>query len=386
MSTDRHDLDVVILGGGIAGLWLLRLLRARGYAATVIDPHPLGTGQTIAAQGIIHSGLKYGFDGVARPQTEVLARMPEVWRNAFAGRGEVSLRRVDINQAHTLLLATGEFRGAIVARTAAHLMRSVSSPVPEPEWPKGVTESGFNGAVFKVGEPVIATKPVLQSLAREAAYQGEAKFEVEEADRVELTIRSLHGVTELTAGALVHAAGIGNEKGHALATQRRPLRMIMVRGPWFPVFGHWVVPAPKPRLTITSHFDATVMEWVWYIGGDVAEKSVGMDEPAAIEFARAELTELFPFLPWKAYEWAIHDVTRAEAAGSPAMMALHTAGRTATIWPGKLALAPALAEQTLAWIEGLGITPRGAGVPLPLPAAAVAKYPWETCATWRVLA
>ncbi len=55
--------DIVILGGGIAGLWLLHRLRAAGYAAVLLEKSTLGDGQTIVSQGMIHGGMKYALAG-----------------------------------------------------------------------------------------------------------------------------------------------------------------------------------------------------------------------------------------------------------------------------------------------------------------------------------
>jgi len=55
--------DVAIIGGGIAGLWLLARLRQRGYGVLLIESERLGTGQTISSQGIIHGGTKYALRG-----------------------------------------------------------------------------------------------------------------------------------------------------------------------------------------------------------------------------------------------------------------------------------------------------------------------------------
>ena len=90
------ELDVAVFGGGVAGLWLLNRLRALGFDAALFEKHALGHGQTIASQGIIHSGVKYAFDGVNRPQTEALSSMPKIWMNCIAGRGEVDLDRKSV--------------------------------------------------------------------------------------------------------------------------------------------------------------------------------------------------------------------------------------------------------------------------------------------------
>src|SRR5215475_1202954 len=59
MGGDVVDIDVMIVGGGIAGLWTLAELVRHGHDAHLIEAQRLGEGQTIGAQGIIHGGLKY---------------------------------------------------------------------------------------------------------------------------------------------------------------------------------------------------------------------------------------------------------------------------------------------------------------------------------------
>ncbi len=50
------ETDVAIIGGGIAGLWLLNRLRQLGFATILLESGTLGGGQTNKAQGIIHVG------------------------------------------------------------------------------------------------------------------------------------------------------------------------------------------------------------------------------------------------------------------------------------------------------------------------------------------
>ena len=56
------QVDVLIFGGGAAGLWLLDELARRGDRVLLLEAvRPAG--QTIASQGIIHGGLKYTLQG-----------------------------------------------------------------------------------------------------------------------------------------------------------------------------------------------------------------------------------------------------------------------------------------------------------------------------------
>src|SRR5438105_1328638 len=55
--------DVLVFGGGIQGLWLLRDLRASGYRTLLLDPKPLGGAQTLHSHGFLHAGHAYPHEG-----------------------------------------------------------------------------------------------------------------------------------------------------------------------------------------------------------------------------------------------------------------------------------------------------------------------------------
>ena len=178
------------------------------------------------------------------------------------------------------------------------------------------------------------------------------------------------------------AEQLGREK--AKVAQRRPLRMFLARGLPHKLFAHCLVPEPKPRVTVTTH--ELHGENVWYIGGNIAEKAVGMSDAGALRWAHSEMTDLFPWLDWKKVQWAIHDVDRAEPLANkllPTGPTLTTVGNAALAWPTKLALAPALTLQALRWLEQQGVTPSHRTAALPLPAAETARYPWEEVRDWR---
>ena len=86
-----YDYDVIVLGGGIAGLWIGNRLRQAGYNLIVIEKEKLGAGQTLAAQGMIHGGQKYVLQGIVTPHATAAARMPQRWQACFMGEGDVDL-------------------------------------------------------------------------------------------------------------------------------------------------------------------------------------------------------------------------------------------------------------------------------------------------------
>ena len=95
--------DIAIIGGGIAGLWLNAQLRQQGFNTLLIEHNTLGGGQSVKSQGIIHGGAKYALHGALTGSSEAIADMPERWRKALQGEGELDLRGVRLlSDAHYL--------------------------------------------------------------------------------------------------------------------------------------------------------------------------------------------------------------------------------------------------------------------------------------------
>ncbi len=72
--------DALIIGGGIAGLWLLNCLKSASYRVMLLDKNPLGSGQSVASQGMIHGGIKYALSGSLTSATDAIADMPAHWQ------------------------------------------------------------------------------------------------------------------------------------------------------------------------------------------------------------------------------------------------------------------------------------------------------------------
>jgi glycerol-3-phosphate dehydrogenase len=390
---DAAEIDVAVFGGGIAGLWLLHRLCALGFDAQLFEKHALGAGQTIASQGIIHSGVKYTFDGVNRPQSEALSSMPKIWMDCIAGRGEVDLRGTEILAEHQLMFTTGGLLNRVAGAMATKALRSDVSVVEQNDLPEIFRAREFSGKVYRLEEPVLATKSVLAALSGPNVHAGAASELIREGDRVVEIRLNDSDRTKIRPRVCIFTSGEGNEWfaerlgfDKVKVSQRRPLRMFIARGLPHQLFAHCLVPEPKPRVTITTH--TLNGEDVWYLGGNIAEKAVSMNEKESLHWAHREMTDMFPWLDWKKVRWAIHDVDRAEPAASkllPSGPTLTTVGNAALAWPTKLALAPALTQQVLRWIEQQNISPSGKATKLSLPAAEPARYPWEEVREWTQL-
>jgi hypothetical protein len=334
-------IDIAIIGGGVSGLWTLHRLRHLGYDAHLFEKYALGTGQTIASQGIIHGGMKYAIDGITRPHTSALSGMPTRWLNCLGGEGEADLRTTRVLCEHQIL----NFNNSVVGNIATKLMAGQVTPTADGE--------------YELDEPVLDVKSLLdnlQALNSEYIYQGEPPK---------------HKL-------LISTAGLGNESIW-INTQRRPLRMIMVRGVPHKEFTHYVGTSSKPLATVTTH--ALGYELVWYIGGEVAEQAINESDP--LKFAKRHMEKVMPQTAWSNRRWAFHDVIRAEASNAfslPSRPTIRTDGNMCVAWPAKLAFAPVLADEIVEWVLTKDVAPTRS-YSLALPKPPIAKYPWET-ADW----
>lgn len=71
-STIRND--VLIIGGGVQGLWLLNDLRSEGYSAFLLERRELGGEQTCHSHVYLHKGHLYRETALAKRLTEVNLR------------------------------------------------------------------------------------------------------------------------------------------------------------------------------------------------------------------------------------------------------------------------------------------------------------------------
>lgn len=346
--------DVAIIGGGIAGLWLLARLRQRGYSALLIESERLGTGQTICSQGIIHGGAKYSLRGQISESAKVVADMPALWRRCLHGEDDIDLRGALLVE-HQYLLATRSPTSWLTAFFASRLMPGRMERVGGvgvDGYPPALRHAAFHGAVYRLDEPVVDVATVLAAFAdrhREAIVlnhgpavpAGDGAITLRHPERPALVIRPT---------CTVFAAGAGNAALPWAAMQLRPLHMVLVRGLGLPgpLFAHFVGASDVPRLTVTTHCDASG-HLVWYLGGKLAEDGVKRDRHDQIRAARRELATLLPWVNWSRTQFATFTVRRAEARQTDGMRptgpGLSRDGRTLVIWPTKLALAPLLAEQ-----------------------------------------
>jgi len=385
--------DVAILGGGIAGLWLLDRLRRAGYSAILLEANQLGAGQTVASQGIIHGGTKYTFGLAFDSAVKELRAMPGTWGDSVRGTAAPDLSGARTLSAHTYMWLPKQVGGGVLGAFSRLVMRSRVRRLPRSEWPDALAAPSAAGSVFALDEFVLDIPSVLQvlkaahseSIRRIPGSEGASFAGDGECLRVgEVTVRAQRLVSTAGAGneALLRRAGIDD-----LRCQRRPLHQVMVAGMKQPLYAHCVGKSTRPLATVTAH-PSSEGDYVWYVGGGIAEAGVGASEAELIQRAREELPRLFPAADFGSARWATFRVDRAESAVAggrrPSGPAVHARGRFIAAWPTKLALAPALAERVVQLLHRQSVRPGPSqiGALATLPEPEVARPPWEADPTW----
>lgn len=377
--------DLAIIGGGVAGLWTANALRARGYRVLLFSDGPVGQGQTLASQGVIHGGAKYAVAGKLTDSSEQLAGMPSRWRKALDGGGDVDLRGAQILSEHQYLWSLPSVASQVVTFFGSKLMRGRAAPLPKEEWPEALSPDGYKGRVFRIDEPVLDPVSLVKHLlAPIDDIVFEAKCEaVGTGGQVEY-LQTNAG--EIRARHYVFAAGAGNEALlqsvgiESPGMQRRPLHQLIVRGDLPPFYSVCIGTGPKPPLVTTTHTDSRGRT-VWWIGGDIAEaKGVARSEEEQIAAGRNLLDQVLPWIPWNDMEFLTARADRAEpftgTGDRPPGAFCQKVGNVFVTWPIKLALAPDLADQVAASLE-----PSASGQesisPLNLPRPTIGTAPWD---------
>jgi glycine/D-amino acid oxidase-like deaminating enzyme len=391
VGNSRARIDVLIVGGGIAGLWLLDELHRCGYATLLITKGNLGQGQSIAAQGIIHGGTKYfGETSVAD-----LAAMPERWRASLAGDTGPDLSTASPLATAMQMWLPPQLGGGLLAGFSQKAMRGRMREAPKDTWPNCVA-GATGGHLFELDEIVVDVPAILTAL--HAAHADRIR-QIPDDCAFEVTSNGRQGAVigiddyEIETQFFVFAAGAGNDEllrgagMKQLQGQSRPLHQVMISGMKTPLYIHCVGKNPKPLATITSYPDGQGRHF-WYVGGLLAEQGIEQTPDALIRTAKQELARLLPGADFTGTGWATHAVNRAEPAHRgglrPTSATAKSFGSGIVAWPTKLALAPVLADKVLEILRQAELEPgpQELGGLVDLPRPAIARPPWQEVGQW----
>ena len=344
---DNIDVDVAIVGGGIAGLWIANLLLRRGIDVALCEADAVGGGQTGAAQGIIHSGAKYALDGGATSTAQAIAPMAARWRRCLSGRGEIDLRGLPLLAPHCHLWAPKGLPAVF-----SKVPWAGAEPVPPRDYPAPFDPG--TGTLLRLTDFVVDVPALCQRLAQPLGERL-VKMRVQAGDVVVARgkVQALRNdAATVRARRFVFAAGTGNAAlaaaaGCSVPMQRRPLQQVIAHGPApVPIFAHCLAEGmAQPALTITTHDNRHI------IGGGLADAGATRSKRAQVAAAQRTLCAALPALDWQERRFDTLRIDRAEPAQAQgarpqqAFVAAH--GNCLTVWPVKLTFAPLLGDMAL---------------------------------------
>jgi len=397
MSDISIEADIIIIGGGIAGCWLLRSLLDLGYNVLLLEQGQLGGIQTMRSQGIIHGGLKYALSGRLNSASESIARMPEYWQSCLDSERSPYLSGAKCLSPHQYMWSSQGWGNKLFSMFAVKTLKGRIDKVCKEEIPSVFDTQAFNGSLYKLYEPVLDVPSVVHTLIdgleRKVRRVDWKKDRVHHRSTGHIDYIECHDsdqVYNISAQYYVLAAGEGNQdfldalKITKIIMQTRPLHMVMVKHSYpHAIYAHCIDKDTQPRVTITSHV-ASNKEQVWYIGGRIAEVGVNKSAEEQIQTAKAELDTLMPWVDLSQGQWASLKVNRAEACQrgflKPDSFYCKVVENCVVTWPTKLAMTPLLSDQVINEIVHAGIHPtrtQNVQFPMSAPKTEIAPIFWK---------
>ena len=376
--------DALIVGGGIAGLWLANVLQQKGYRLLLLERDRLGGTQTLASQGLIHGGLKYALSGQLGTAWRAITAMPDRWRACFAGTEYPHLDPAIIASPAYYMYSHGKLLDRLTALFASRSLAGKVDKLEPADYPDAF-RSGFRGTLFRLSDFVVDVPGLIGELSAGVStlcYRSD--FTDWSIDRQHGRVDAHCGNVHVRATQLLLTGGAGNE---ALLTacglskprmQRRPLKQVIVHHLHRrALFAHCLtgIRTPEPRLTLSTHADGGVL----YIGGRLATTGVERTDAEQIRRARSELRACVPWLDWDRAEFSCVEVDRAEPAQPdrtrPEAAFVQKNGPVLTCWPTKLTLTPDLGDRVMDLLE----TPKPERAPAIDDSAALHALPLPRC-------
>lgn len=406
MRTTTVKLDIAIIGGGIAGLWLLNRLTGADYECALFESKALGSDQSVGSQGMIHGGIKYSLGGALSGASEAIADMPAHWRACLEGKGDVDLSQAKTLSDHFYMWSSNSVTSKLTTFFASKATRGRVDKVSKKDRPAIFQNPQFSGQLYKLVDMVLDVPSVVSALANNYPERThlidwqQSSLQTDQQGNRFLIIERDGEQLRIEAQRFIFSAGKGNAKllqQAELASpkmQLRPLQQVMVKMDHpHPFFGHCLGADKTPRLTISSHplvesgseGDGN-QKWVWYLGGSLSEKGAEQDAETVIACAQKELAELMPWLDLSQAEWAALPIDRAEPRQKNLLRPdkafaenAEDSGNVIVAWPTKLTLSPNLATEVLQLLKDDGILPKAESSDAlqQLPRPQIADTPWQ---------
>ena len=377
-----YSTNIVIFGGGIAGLWLLSRMQSEGYDSILFETNALGGRQTIDSQGIIHGGLKYALKGSVGRDSQNIANMPNRWRQCLNGDGEIDLTGVSVLNDSYYMWSDGGMKSRLKSYLGSKSLRGRIDLVEEGLYPEFFRESSVKGALYKLPDFVIDTVSLLKKLV---STKNDRLFSLTGCDykfysegqtlEQQLQIEVNDKTVNIKADLFIFCAGEGNQELISKATlsnieaQARPLHMVYLRKSKLPeIYVHCIGNDFNltPAVTVTSH-RAQNGDIIWYLGGEIAESGINKSKGEQIFAAQELMKNTFPWLNLSNAQWESFYINRSEAniqsSFRPDDAVVKEEKNVLVAWPTKLTLVPSLADKVLEYAAGVRKRPPGKNIP-----------------------
>ena len=394
MNQQTITTDVVIIGAGIAGLWLHNRLNQMGFHALLLENKTIGNAQTLSSQGIIHGGAKYALNGILSTATQAIGAMPARWQACLDGKGDMDLTKAKVLASHQLMWSKQQLSSKMVSFFASKALSSRMQTVAKADRPELFQHPEFRGALYQLDEPVLDIPSVLNNLAqpwKDRIIHTPANSEIQwQQNSSGVQAIHLNGI-DIKAQQFVLTAGEGNEdllkslNINKPVMQRRPLQMVLCKAKDIQlalpaIYAHSLGSGTKPIATITSHLSEDG-NTIWYIGGNIAEQGVDKNFQKITTEATYLLNDILPWFDFPELEWATHAVNRAEpkqsALSRPDTAFVESKNNVHIAWPTKLALAPDLADRIIRQLQKQNLQANNHNMIMNLPPAVVGQPLWD---------
>jgi glycine oxidase len=222
MPDAGNRVDVVVVGGGVAGLTVAWRASARGLSVVVLERDLIGGGASHVAAGMLAPVAEIEFGGQARRALELGLRSADMWGDFAAELSQASGELVHVHRTGTMLVARDadearELERQIALREALQLPVRRLRPTEARELEPALAPT-VRLALEAPGDHSVDPRVVLAALRRACEREG---VELREranvlAIRLDAQERSVAGVElgsgeHLGCGAVVVAAGAWTE-------------------------------------------------------------------------------------------------------------------------------------------------------------------------------
>jgi glycine/D-amino acid oxidase-like deaminating enzyme len=394
--------DVLIIGGGVQGLWLLNELHREGYQAILLERRALGDGQTCHSHVYLHQGHLYRDVGLA----ERLRDVTQQWKDWLESRGSP---RLGVGPSYFGFANPADAQQKEALWDDARLKLDY---VPGPERPPLALEGGAVREFLTSREVCLDGEWLVEELRRDVEpligrIDSVRAIRVDTADvaggsvsggrvqEVQAVLPDGAGLAVFRPSALILAAGTGNQplliqatSGHPLlfgrvnqAQQVRLAFMLVVKGrrdelpPLTGVF------PDLGGLFLVSRASGQTGDVVWLVSDNrsqlltLVEDWIEYDAQWWLRVVLSNLSRLAPPLFGttalrQRFQWGIYYAPKAEVRSGGAIpheerIEQFGIANLWALWPTKLTLAPKVAVEVMRKLRKALGDPAGSPEPPP---------------------